>query len=188
VTQFEYITIAPTLILSFSLARALSNLSPIFVSQSRYWIHSIWVVILIANHLGIFFSYWFFHFNEDWSFGEFVFFLIHPVGLLITSALLIPSSEVADYRAHFETIRTPFYIVWIVTMASDPVLGYVVLGVPVTHPANLLSVFLVLAFLLGLTFRRRAVDGGLAVVISVFSVVFLTSLDQLAENVRPALQ
>lgn len=187
-TQFEYIAIAPTLILSFSLARALSNLSPIFTSENRYWIHSTWVVVLIANHVGIFFSYWVFHVNDDWSLAEFILFLTHPVGLLIVSSLLIPSSEVADYRTHFESIRFSFYVVWIVTMTVDPILSLVVLDVPVTHPANLISVFLVLAFTFGSIFRRRSVDAGLAIVIAVFTLVSLASLDLLAENFLPVLE
>ena len=187
-TQFEYIAIAPTLILSFSLARVLSNLSPIFTSKNRYWIHSTWVVVLIANHVGMFFIYWVFHLNDDWSFAEFILFLTHPVGLLIVSSLLIPSSEVADYRTHFESIRFSFYVVWIVAMAADPILGFVVLDFPVTHPANLISVFVVLAFSFGVIFRRSSVDAGLAIVIAVFTLVNFASLDLLAENILPVLE
>ena len=80
-TPFEYVAIATSLILSFSLARALSNLAPIFVSRERYWVHSVWVVLLLSNHLIIFFGTGTNHGVEIWTFGGICIVMFMPVSL-----------------------------------------------------------------------------------------------------------
>jgi hypothetical protein len=188
VTQFEYIAIAPSLILSFSLARALANLGPVFSSDYRYWVHSLLVVVLLANHISIFWAYWAFHLKDAWTVLEFIFFLLHPVGLLISTSLLLPNAEVSDYREHFETVRTPYYSVWIVTMAADPLLGFVALEFPIIHWANLPSAFIVVGFAAGIIYKSRLVDAGMALLIAVYTIVYLASVDELAENILPLMQ
>ena len=187
-THFEYLAIAPSLILSFSLARALSNLAPIFNSKNRYWIHITWVVVLLVNHILIFWSYWLFQANEAWTLAEFVLFLIHPVGLLVVTSLLVPNTEVSDYRTYFESIRIHYYVVWIVIMAADPLLSLVVLEIPITHPFNLISVSLVVVFTIGVVARKYSVDSLLVLLVTTNTLVITASAGVLEEIVLPLIQ
>ena len=108
-TPFEYVAIAASLILSFSLARALTNLAPIFVSRERYWVHSIWIVLLLANHLTVFFSTGTHHGVEHWTFGGMCLVLIMPVCMLVVASLVVPSARVeGGYQEYFDSVRVPF--------------------------------------------------------------------------------
>ncbi len=82
-TLFEYISIATSLILSFSLARTLTNFAPIFTSENRYWVHSAWVVGLLVNHAILFWDIWLYQRVEVWTLVEFVLLLMGPIMLLI---------------------------------------------------------------------------------------------------------
>ena len=49
-TLFEYISVATSLVLSFSLARTLTSCAPIFAADRRDWVHSTWVLGLLVYH------------------------------------------------------------------------------------------------------------------------------------------
>ncbi len=157
-TLFEYISIATSLILSFSLARALTNLAPIFASEHRYWVHSAWVLVLLVSHASMFWTLWLYQDAEAWTLVEFVLLLVGPLMLLIGASLLVPVGSVPDYRIYFESIRRPFYSVLIVAQLQDVPLAYLLFDIPIIHPLRLSNLILVSAFVVGLMGRKRSID------------------------------
>ena len=157
-TLFEYIAIATSLILSFSLARMLTNLAPIFASEHRYWVHSAWVLGLLVNHVHQFWGIWLYQGVEAWTLVEFVLLLMGPIMLLICASLLVPVGAVPDYRIHFESIRGPFYSVLIVISVQDIPLPYLVLDMPIIHPLRLSNLLFASAAVVGLVGRKRSID------------------------------
>ncbi len=159
---FEYISIATSLILSFSLARSLTNVAPIFAAERRDWVHASWVVGLLAYHVTLFWQLWAYGEAPSWTLIEFVLLLTGPISVLIAVSLLVPLDHAADYRAHFESVRVPFYAV-LVTMQIQPVpLFYLAFDLPLAfHPMFVSNVVFALAGLVGLVARRRVVDGTL---------------------------
>ncbi len=119
-TLFEYIAIATSLILSFSLARTLTNFAPIFASEHRYWVHSAWVLGLLLNHASLFWGIWLYQGAEAWTLVEFVLLLMGPIMMLIGASLLVPVGVVPDYRIYFESIRGPFYFV-LIAISIQPI-------------------------------------------------------------------
>jgi len=103
-TLFEYISIATSLILSFSLARTLTNFAPIFASEHRYWVHSTWVLGLLVSHAILFWDIWLYQGVEVWTLVEFVLLLMGPIMLFIAASLVVPIGAVPDYRIYFESI------------------------------------------------------------------------------------
>lgn len=162
-TLFEYISIATSLILSFSLARTLTNLAPIFASQRRYWVHSAWVFVLLVYHASLFWQLWLYQGVEVWRLMEFLLLLMGPIMLLIGVSLLVPTEAVSDYRAYFESIRRPFYSVLFVVQLQPIPLPYLLFDQPlVVHPRLLSNLLFVLLFavaaLVGLVGQRRSID------------------------------
>ena len=157
-TLFEYISIATSLILSFSLARTLTNLAPIFASEHRYWVHSAWVLILLFTHANLFWGIWLYKDVEAWTLVEFVILLIGPFMLLIGASLLVPIAAPPDYRIYFESIRTPFYALLIVGSVQEVSLQYLVLDLPIIHPLRLSNLIIISAFVVGIVGRNRSID------------------------------
>ncbi len=157
-TLFEYISIATSLILSFSLARTLANISPIFTSKHRYWVHSTWVLGLLASHASLFWQIWLYQDAQAWTLLEFILLLLGPIMLLIGASLLVPVGPVADYRTHFESIRTPFYVSLIVLHVQPIPLSYMLFDIPLINPLLVSATTLSIAAGIALILRKPAVD------------------------------
>ncbi len=157
-TLFEYISIATSLILSFSLARTLTNFAPIFASEHRYWVHSAWVLVILVNHVHLFWQIWLYQGVEVWTLVEFVLLLMGPIMLLIGASLLVPVGAVPDYRIYFESIRGPFYSVLIVISVQPIPLLYLLSDVPLIHPLHLSSLIFASAAVVALVVRKRSID------------------------------
>ena len=157
-TLFEYISIATSLILSFSLARTLTNLVPIFAPEHRYWVHGAWVLVVLANHAHLFWQIWLFQGVEVWTLVEFVLLLMGPIMLLIGASLLVPVGAMPDYRIYFESIRGPFYSVLIVISVQPIPLLYLLYDIPLIHPLHLSSLIFASAAVVGLVGRKRSID------------------------------
>ncbi len=157
-TLFEYISIATSLILSFSLARTLTNFAPIFTSEHRYWVHSAWVLGLLLNHVSLFWGIWLYQGVEAWTLVEFVLLLMGPISLLIAASLVVPVGAVPDYRVYFESLRGPFYSVLIVIQIQPIPLLYLLFDVPFIHPLLLINLIFAAAAVVGLVGRKRSID------------------------------
>lgn len=157
-TLFEYISIATTLILSFSLARTLTNIAPIFATERRYWVHSVWVLGLLVSHAGMFWQLWLYQSAEAWKLVEFVLLLMGPIMLLIAASLLVPVVAVPDYRVYFESIRVPVYSLLIIMHVQPIPLASLIFDMSVFHPVHLSQLIFVSAFVVGLVGRKRLID------------------------------
>jgi hypothetical protein len=127
-TLSEYLSVATSLILSFSLARTLTNLAPIIAAGRRYWVHSGWVLALLVYHATLFWQLWLYQSVGDWTLLKFVVLLLGPIMLLIGVSLLVPIETVPDFRAYFESMRGPFYSILIV-MQLQPMIAFPEKGV-----------------------------------------------------------
>ncbi len=165
-TLFEYMSIATSLLLSFSLARTLTNLAPVFSADRRYWVHIVWVLLLLFNHASLFWQLWLYNGVESWTLVGFVLLLTGPIMLLIAASLLVPVEAPDDYRVYFESIRAPAYLLLIVMQLQQIPLLYLLLEVPLIHPLHLTTAMIVLAFAIGLIGRRRSIDMVLVILFS----------------------
>lgn len=158
-TLFEYISVATSLILSFSLARTLTNLAPIFASERRYWVHSVWVLGLLVYHATLFWQLWLYQGLEDWTLAEFVVLLVGPITLLIGVSLLVPTERVPDFRVYFESMRGPFYSILIVMQLQPMLALYLLFDIPFSvHPTLLSGLIFAAAAVVGLFARKSAID------------------------------
>jgi hypothetical protein len=157
-TLFEYISIATSLILSFSLARTLTNIAPVFASERRYWVHCAWVLAILATHAHLFWQIWLYQGVEVWTLVRFVLLLMGPITLLIGATLLVPVGAVPDYRIYFESMRGPFYSVLIAISVQAIPLPYLLFDMPFNHPLILSQLVFASAAVVGLVGRKRSID------------------------------
>lgn len=167
-TLFEYLSIATSLLLSFSLARALSNVAPIFQSQNRYWVHSLWVVVHLMAHLTLFWMIWINHIVVEWTLVHFVLVLIPPTCLLIGASLLVPSGPVSSYQAHFDAIKVPFYVLTLIMLVVTNANAAFLWQTPMMTVERFVPFTFALVIVVAILVRHTSVDKVLVVVAAIF--------------------
>ena len=172
---FEYVTTAIALILSFSLARTLANAAPIFASSGRYWVHVAWVVLLLVNHLAVFFGLGTNADVEAWTFARFCAVLMVPFSMIIAASVLVPAHPVSSYRDHMASIRVPFYIVWGFSALLTQPTGYLLRGW-VDWGQFALTAILAVMFFGGAIARRERVDQGLLILTALVIATYVAIL------------
>ena len=94
-----------------------------------YWLHSLWVLLVIVLHLHMWWSFWALRGVADWNYASFVYVLIGPAALVIASHIIIPDlleGRIDVERHYFDTSRVFFGIltataVW--AMFLEPIMG-----------------------------------------------------------------
>jgi hypothetical protein len=106
---FNYIAVAFSIIIGLGLSYLLDGISKVIQHNQRiqlYWIHSLWVIIVILLHLQFWFAFWEYHKLEVWSYSTFITTLLAPMALFIVADLLFPDITVEtetklNLKSHF---------------------------------------------------------------------------------------
>ena len=112
----------------------IGNLLQVRHHVKQYWLHRLWVVILIVAHVHLWWSFWALRESVAWSYGLFLYVLIGPAGLVIAGHIIIPGEfyeEVAegrfDLRHHYYETHRLFFGIFAAILAwamlLEPVLG-----------------------------------------------------------------
>ena len=123
---FEYLSVLISIILALGMTRVLAGVGEMLQARSQrriYWVHVIWIVNLFV-YLVI--AWWIFYRWRDqqpWNFYLFLFVLISPTVLYLTSLLLFPrESDVnadIDYKAHYYANHRAFFILFALFVPVD---------------------------------------------------------------------
>lgn len=111
-SQFEFLSIAISIILGLSFARLLESLRDCFDPARRYWIHVAWVLGKFVNTLLLFWSAWVWRDQiETFNFAEFTISL-GPAAIIylqVHTLVTADSQHVGDWRSHFWSVRRWFF-------------------------------------------------------------------------------
>ncbi|MBF6024463.1 hypothetical protein [Lysobacter niastensis] len=100
---FNYLAVMVSVVVGLGLTQILAGVGNFVQIRRRvkfYWLHGVWVVLLIALHLHMWWSFWLLRVVTDWTYGLFVFVLIGPAALVIASHVIVP--ELIDGRIDVE--------------------------------------------------------------------------------------
>ncbi len=165
-TQFEYIAIAYSMVLSFTVLRALSVLPHAVRSGRHYWVHTTWVGLTLATTVGVFWNFWFYR-EIEWTLPLLVLVLANPAILFVLASLLAPTDALAtdSWREYFFSIRLRLFVTAIAWDLSGLVEIWVLVDLPAFHPANVQLGALLVAHLVGAISKRPAVQSAVVVAI-----------------------
>ena len=171
-TLFEYVAVAASLICSFSAVRLLGGAAPALRPEVRYWVHAVWVLMLMFL-LSV--QWWFFWSYRDveWDYARFML-ALSPLGLLyVQSTIVVPAdtSEVKSWRAHYFDIRGRIFAIGLAMLAAMVACTVVLLGHPILHWRRVLPGSMAALFLVGLVSERPNVHGVIAVAMTALMVV-----------------
>jgi hypothetical protein len=142
-SQFEYIAIPVSLIMTFGLARLLSGFPYLLTGKRTFWVHTLWCGTAIVNFLFFWWGFWNARHFEDWTLGSYLLTLAYPAMCYVGATILMPTDAAAqtDWHAYFFNVRKPLLAV--AAMGSAINLPSVMLfgSVPLTGAALLTTIF-----------------------------------------------
>jgi len=137
---FRYLAVMISMVLGFGLTTlcgGIGNLVQIRRRVKLYWLHSLWVVLLLVLHVHLWWAFWSLRVVADWTYAGFLFVLIGPGALVIASHIIIPellAERIDVEKYYFDTSPLFFGIltigaVWF--MLLEPIIASQPLLVPV---------------------------------------------------------
>jgi hypothetical protein len=109
-SEFEFFTVAISIILALGIGRLLDGLAPALSIGPRYWIHVGWIVQKLLNHALWWWGVWAAR-NFEWNLAWFLWSLLGPAVLYLQAAALVTStpSLVTSWKDRFFQIRPWFF-------------------------------------------------------------------------------
>jgi hypothetical protein len=124
-TTFEFVSVLMSIVVGLGITRILSDLASLaeFRANVRFdGITFVWTLNVLGYHL----IYWWVVVNnwrtrETWSFAGFAALFLYGVALYFCAALVLPraTDKELDLKDRFESIRTPFFSLWLVVLLSE---------------------------------------------------------------------
>lgn len=162
-TLFEYLTVAISIVLGFSLTHLLANARNVFASGRRDWINSTFYLLLLISHPQMWWAFWDLQFYDKWNFLSFIFILLGPALLYMASTSLVPAGKASDiaWGNHFSEARYWVYGLFVAYALWGVLIVYWLFETPLLHPYRLLQIALLVPAIVGLLTRSRRVDGAI---------------------------
>lgn len=131
-TQFEFLTIAFSILLTVTIVRLVEGLVSECRSKKKYWVHMLWVIQALLSAAGVWWSLW--NFSElEWNYFIFIIVLIGPTLLFIQAVALIPREfENIDWKSFFYTNRRFYLLVSAFTYFYLLEMSYLLDGLPLS--------------------------------------------------------
>ena len=166
-TLFEFLTVAISIVLALSIAQLLTNLREVFDPARRYWVHSVWIVHLLFQHVLLWWSLWAYRDVESWNLVTFGVALLAPGLLFVCSSTLAPSysSTVISWEAHFFEVRRWFFAARGLFMIAAGFRTWLLLDKPALESPTPASLPVLLLCIAGFVFPNRRFHGALALIL-----------------------
>lgn len=137
---FRYLTVMVSMILGLGMTQLFAGIGNLVQIRRRvklYWLHTVWVLLLIVLHVHLWWMFWALRGVADWTYAGFLYVLIGPGTLVIASHSIIPEllgERIDAEKYYFDTSRLFFGILtagaaWF--MFLEPILGTQPFFVPV---------------------------------------------------------
>ena len=135
-TQFEFISVAVSIVLALSMARLLSAVPHLLAPDRRYWVACLWAASLLPIHLGFWWAIWAYREVDAWTFRGFAAVMLTPVLLFLTVTILVSDSPgtVESWRERFYSRHRVFFSLFLVALLSRALRQFAVLGRALPSP------------------------------------------------------
>jgi hypothetical protein len=110
-TQFEFFAVAVSIILALGISRLLDGVLPSLNASRRYWVHLLWILQKLFNHIFWWWGTWSLNSFESWNIAWFVWTVTGPIILYLQATALVTTSpqDVESWEEHFYEIRPWFF-------------------------------------------------------------------------------
>lgn len=129
---FSYLSVMVSVIVGLGLTQLFAGIGNFVQIRRRvrfYWLHAVWVLLLMVLHLHMWWSFWALRDVADWNYVIFTYVLVGPGALVIASHIIVP--ELIEGRIdveayYYDTARVFFGMLAVVAlwaMFLEPVTG-----------------------------------------------------------------
>lgn len=150
-SQFEYISVAISLVLALGVTRLLEGLPNVVQGKKRYWVHGLWCLIIGINFAMTWWIFWNYRDIDVWNLGKFLAVLLYPALSYVVAATLMPSnaSVDTDWREYFYQTKYTLFGVLAFAMTAQGVVVVMITSTPVFDPITYMIVGFVGLYLIG---------------------------------------
>jgi len=122
VSQFEYISVAVSLVYSLLLAKLVGAIPVAVRSEQRYWIHTLWIVNLALGCMVSWWGLWSFR-EVVWGPGRFLAVFAFPSIIYLRAIVLLTEEprEVRSWSDHYYKSRRTFFLLGVVGGANQAI-------------------------------------------------------------------
>ena len=111
---FNYLSVMVSMVLGLGLTQLFAGIGNMVQVRRRvrfYWLHAIWLVLMIGLHIQMWWSFWMMRGVAEWTYTGFAFVLLGPATLVIASHVLLPElvDGTIDVERHYYDTRTVFF-------------------------------------------------------------------------------
>lgn len=173
---FDYLSVMVSIVVGVGLTQlfaGIGNVVQVRRRVRRYWLHTLWVLLLVFIHAQVWWSFWALRAVSDWTFVDFGYVLIGPGTLVIASHVVLPElvDDRIDVRAHYYDTSPLFFgmlvAVALWAMCLEPVMDLA----PLLVPFRALQLAGVLALVVCAASRdERAHSAAIAVIAAVIAI------------------
>jgi hypothetical protein len=172
VSQFEYVAIPVSLIVTFSLARLLSGFPYLLTSRRTYWVQTLWCITAIVNLLFHWWAFWNASEVEDWTLGGYLLALAYPGLCYIGAMVLVPTGACAetDWHSYFFGIRRLWFSVAAIATLVNVATAVMIGPLPLLSLGSLLGVGITAVYVVGFLVAMERAQKIIVVLNAVFVV------------------
>lgn len=111
---FNYLSVMVSMVLGLGLTQLFAGIGNMVQVRRRvkpYWLHSVWIVLMIGLHIQMWWSFWMLRVVQEWTYTGFAFVLLGPATLVISSHVLLPElvDGTIDVEKHYYDTRRVFF-------------------------------------------------------------------------------
>lgn len=120
ISPFEYVTILVSIILGLGITKILSSLAELLYDFKKvrfFWVHTIWVILILYIHVQEWFILYELKDYPAWKLPVFLFILLYPITLFLAASMLFPmidKNENVDLKTFFCNNYKPLYFLFFI--------------------------------------------------------------------------
>ncbi len=150
-SQFEYVAIPVSLILTFGVARLLTGFPHVLIAGRIYWVHALWCATAILNLFFFWWAFWNASVAAEWTLGRYLWVLLYPALCYVGATVLVPIDAASEpsWREYYFRVRKPLFAV--AAVSTSTTLGTLALfdPAPFWRPEVILTMSFVALYIYG---------------------------------------
>ena len=154
ISPFEYVTILVSIILGLGITKILSSLAELLYDFKKvrfFWVHTIWVILILYIHVQEWFILYELKVYPAWKLPIFLFILLYPITLFLAASMLFPvigRNENVDLKTFFCSNYKPLYFLFLICIVLSLAFNLWLLDLAFKQQIFLIVLLLITSFLL----------------------------------------
>lgn len=176
--EYQHVVVVMSMVLGLAVTQLLKGVAQLYRTRNRvrlYWLHGVWVALLILLSFLVWWTYWNYREITNWNFFRFVLYPSPTIVLYFLAAIMIPdpSESVTDLKAYYYSNRVGFFGTFALYGILAGLTAMLVRGLPLLDPSNLFRALMVIFSLVAMKSAGERVHAAIAIGSAVMMLIFI---------------